>query len=85
MNCYRTNCKCDDVKKMHCIHRLTEEQQRVIAKIVRKKKNNCMLCGEKTLKSKYMGQATRLCTSCGIVTQGGEIVRACLVNSRRVS
>ena len=30
MNCYRTNCKCDDIKKMYCLFRLSKEQQEVI-------------------------------------------------------
>lgn len=81
MNCYRTNCSCDDTKKMYCLYKLTQEQQRIIAKI----KNRCRTCGGVTVASKYMGQATRLCTDCGTVTRGMEVVRYCLVNSRRVS
>lgn len=82
MNCYRTNCNCDDVKKMYCLYKLTEEQQKVIAKV---KKNYCKFCGGTTVSSKYSGQASVLCTSCGIVKQGDKVVKKCLVNSRRVS
>lgn len=84
MNCYRTNCKeqCNDIKKMYCLYRLNKEQQKVIARI---RKSSCRTCGGLTVASKYMGQATRLCTSCGTVTRGIEVVRYCLVNSRRVS
>lgn len=81
MNCYRVGCKCDDIKKMYCLYRLTQEQQRVIARI----KNYCRVCGRLTVASKYMGQATRLCTQCGTVTQGDRVVRYCLINSRRAS
>lgn len=84
MNCYRLNCKdkCNDLKMMYCIHKLTDEQQKVIAKV---KKNYCKYCGGTTVASKYSGQASTLCTSCGIVKQGDKVVKCCLVNSRRVS
>lgn len=79
MSCYRTNCKCDDIKKMYCLYKLTLEQQRVIAKL----RNHCKTCGVATVAAKYMGQATRLCTACGTVTRGVEVVGYCLVNSKR--
>lgn len=83
MNCYNSNCKenCDDIKKMYCIHKLTEKQNKFIAKI----KNNCKNCGGRLVQSKYVGQATKLCTSCGIVKNEDKIVKYCLVNSRRAS
>lgn len=82
MNCYNSNCKqnCDDIKKMYCIHKLTEKQSKFIAKL----KNRCS-CGGKLVKSNYGGQTTKLCTNCGIVRNENKIVKYCLVNSRRAS
>lgn len=44
----------------------------------------CM-CGGKKINAKYEKQEALLCTSCGRIFVGREIVRKCLVNSRRVS
>ncbi|MBC8588066.1 hypothetical protein [Paratissierella segnis] len=87
MNCYRTNCKekCNDIKKMYCLYKLNKEQQKVIARIRKNNKNYCRHCGGKLIQSKYMGQVTRLCTGCGLVTKGDKIIRKCLINSRKVS
>ncbi len=82
MNCYRVNCECDDIKKMYCLYKVTEQQQRLIAKI---NKDSCVVCGSKTVASKYSFVDTRLCTSCGTVAIDDAVVRNCLVNSRRVS
>lgn len=82
MNCYRSNCKCDDLKKTYCIHRLSENQQKLIAKL---RKESCIVCGDVTVASKYQGIDTRVCTSCGTVAIDDVVVRNCLVNSRRVS
>lgn len=82
MNCYRVGCKCDDIKKMYCIHRLSEKQHKVIARI---RNNSCIVCGDITINSRYQNIDTRLCTSCGTVAIDDVVVRSCLVNSRRVS
>lgn len=80
MKCYRVNCECDDIKKMYCLFKVTEQQQRLIAKI---RKDSCIICGDKTVASKFEGIDTRLCTSCGTVAIDDVPVRYCLVNSRR--
>lgn len=82
MNCYRVGCECDDIKKMYCLYKVTEQQQRLIAKI---KGNICIVCGSKTVASKYNDLETRLCTSCGTVAKDQVPIKYCLVNSRRVS
>ncbi|NLY46836.1 MAG: hypothetical protein GX053_12745 [Tissierella sp.] len=82
MNCYRVGCKCDDIKKTYCIYKLSENQQKLIAKI---NKDGCIICGDKTVASKYQKIDTRLCTSCGTVAIDDVVVRSCLINSRRVS
>lgn len=64
MNCYRTNCKCDDIKKMYCLFKLTKKQREVIAKI--KRNNYCNECGQATVKAKYRGKLINLCTECGV-------------------
>lgn len=64
MNCYRTNCKCDEYKKMYCLFRLSKEQQEFIAKI--RKYKYCEICGQATVKAKYKGKYINLCTSCGV-------------------
>lgn len=64
MKCYRANCKCDDIKKMYCIYKLTEKQHRFIARI--KKYKYCEECGNTTIKARYMGKVINLCTECGV-------------------
>ena len=64
MNCYRTNCKCDDIKKMYCLFRLSKVQQEVIAKI--RKHKYCDKCGNQLIKAKYKGRYINLCTECGV-------------------
>ena len=64
MNCYRTNCICDEYKKMYCLFKLTKKQQRVIAKI--KRNNYCNECGQATVKAKYKGKEINLRTECGV-------------------
>lgn len=81
MKCYRANCECDDIKKTYCINRLTEQQQRLIARL----KDNCIVCSSRTVASKYSFLNTRLCTSCGTVAMDQVVIKHCLVNSRRVS
>ena len=81
MNCYRAGCECDDIKKMYCIYKVTEQHQRLIAKI---NKDSCIVWGDKTVASKYSFIDARLCTSCGTVAIDDVVVRNCLINSRRV-
>ncbi|WP_143598592.1 hypothetical protein [Tissierella sp. P1] len=64
MNCYRTNCKCDDIKKMYCLFKLNKKQQRLMKKI--SKNNYCDECGNITIKAKYRGRTINLCTECGV-------------------
>lgn len=63
MKCYRVGCQCDEIKKMYCIFKLTEEQSRLIAEI---KGHIYCQCGSPTVKAKYGGQAIDLCTGCGV-------------------
>ena len=84
MNCYRTNCECDDIKKMYCIYKISEKQHKIKIAIAKLDKNRCIICGERTIASKYQTVDTRLCTSCGTVAIDDIPVRYCLVNSRRV-
>lgn len=46
---------------------------------------NMCECEADMVKAKYMDQDVRLCTSCGKVVAGKEVVRRCLINSMRVS
>ncbi|MBC8590636.1 hypothetical protein [Wansuia hejianensis] len=66
MKCYNLECKerCDDIKAMYCIFRLSEVQQRFIALI--RKSNYCNICGEMTVKARYKGERINLCTKCGV-------------------
>jgi ribosomal protein L37AE/L43A len=64
VNCYRTNCKCDDIKKMYCLFKLSKEQQRLMKKI--RKNNYCDECGSTTVKAKYKNKYINLCTECGV-------------------
>jgi len=82
VNCYRVGCECDDIKKMYCLYKVTEQQQKLIAKI---KGNICIVCGSTTVASKYANIDTVLCTSCGTVAMDQVPIKYCLVNSRRVS
>lgn len=82
MKCYNLSCKeeCDELKKMYCIFKITEQQKILIAKI---NKGHCQKCLTKTILGMYNETIVRLCTNCGRAWKDREVVRACLVNSRR--
>lgn len=80
MRCYNYGCKedCDDLKIKYCLNKVSKEQFKI------KKRYGCMNCGGKEVKVKYENKRVRLCTNCGIIRQGKNILHFCMINSRRL-
>lgn len=78
MKCYNYKCKedCDSLKLKYCILKVDKEQFDM------RKQWGCTNCGSKETKAVYKGLRVNLCTNCGIIRHGKEVLGFCIANGR---
>lgn len=79
MQCYNRNCReeCDDFKIKYCIFKRTKEQLDLMIQY------GCKYCGSREIDILYGKKKAKLCTFCGRIRRGKEILNICIIDNGR--